>query len=205
MVAQEPNRNWKTGSVGTEAGPEPSEPLFRTQNRNRNHISLLNNARVQSTPCCRGPRLGGWIRRHWILYFWVPRFSVQVPKNQDDGKAGLGLRGVAVTTETAITAKNAKTVKTVTVASLSCILKDQRKEGKVFSRTAETVKTAKTVMKATPLKLNPPFPSSLKKAYFKGVWDLWTENRGAPKARKPTTTSSTSCSRPSAFLARRTL
>ena len=41
---------------------------------------------------------------------------------QDDGKGGLNLRGVAVTTETPITAKTAKTVKTVTIASLFCIL-----------------------------------------------------------------------------------
>ena len=38
------------------------------------------------------------------------------PEIQDHGKGGLSLRGVAVTTETAITAK---TVKTVTVASLT--------------------------------------------------------------------------------------
>ena len=37
----------------------------------------------------------------------------------DHGKVGLGLRGVAVMTETAMTAK---TVKTATVASLCCIL-----------------------------------------------------------------------------------
>ena len=41
---------------------------------------------------------------------------------QDDGKGGLSLRGVAVTTETATTAITAKTVKTVTIASLSCFL-----------------------------------------------------------------------------------
>ena len=57
-------------------------------------------------------------------------------------------------TETAMTAE------TATVASLCCILWDKQKEGKVLSRTAKTVKTAKTVMKATPLKLNPPFPTS---------------------------------------------
>ena len=75
---------------------------------------------------------------------------------QDGGKGGLGLRGVAVTTKTATTAK---TVKTATVASLCCIFyrKDKEQEGKVLSRTA---KPAKTVMKATPLKPNPPFPSS---------------------------------------------
>ena len=71
-------------------------------------------------------------------------------EGQDVGKGGLSLRGVAVTTETATTAETTKTVKTVTVASLSCILKDERKEGKVLSG------TVKTVMKATPLKLNPP-------------------------------------------------
>ena len=73
---------------------------------------------------------------------------------QDDEKGGLGLRGVPVTTKTATTAETAKTVKTATVASLCCILKDMQQEGKVLSR------TAKTVMKATPLKPNPPFPSS---------------------------------------------
>ena len=41
---------------------------------------------------------------------------------QDHGKGGLSLRGVAVTTETAMTAETAKTVKTATVASLCCIL-----------------------------------------------------------------------------------
>ena len=50
--------------------------------------------------------------------------------NQDHGKGGLSLRGVAVMTETAMAAE-----------------------------TAKTVKTAKTVMKAAPLELNPPpFP-----------------------------------------------
>ena len=39
-----------------------------------------------------------------------------LPFSQDDGKGGLGLRGVAVTTETATTAE------TATVASLCCIL-----------------------------------------------------------------------------------
>ena len=57
-----------------------------------------------------------------------------------------------------MTAETAKTVKTATAASLCCILQDKQKEGKVLSRTAKTVKAAKTVMKATPLKLNPPFP-----------------------------------------------
>ena len=36
----------------------------------------------------------------------------------------------------------------------------EAKKGKVLSRTAKIVKTTKTVMKATPLKLNPPFPWS---------------------------------------------
>ena len=40
-------------------------------------------------------------------------------QDQDDGKGGLSLRGVAVTSGTATTAK---TVKTVTVVSLHCIL-----------------------------------------------------------------------------------
>ena len=61
------------------------------------------------------------------------------------------LKGVAVTTGTATTAK------TVTVVSWHCILWDKQKEGKLLSRTAKTVKT---VMKATPLKLNPPLPVS---------------------------------------------
>ena len=51
-------------------------------------------------------------------------------------------------TEAAITAK---TVKTATVASVCCILWDRQKEDKVLST------TVKTVMKATPLRLNPPF------------------------------------------------
>ena len=33
---------------------------------------------------------------------------------------------------------------------------DKQEEGKGFSRTAKAIKTAKTVMKATPLRLNPP-------------------------------------------------
>ena len=41
---------------------------------------------------------------------------------QDDGKGGLSLRRVAVTTETAIAAETAEAVKTVKVASWSCIL-----------------------------------------------------------------------------------
>ena len=35
---------------------------------------------------------------------------------------------------------------------------------------------------------------------FKIFWDLWTENRGAPKTRNPTTTDPTPPSRPSEFL-----
>ena len=75
---------------------------------------------------------------------------------QHDGKGGLSLRGGG-RTETATTAETAQKKKkaTVTVASWYCILQDQQKEGKVLSRTAETVKTAKTVMKASPLKLSP--------------------------------------------------
>ena len=52
-------------------------------------------------------------------------------------------------TETVMTAETAKTVKTAMVASLCCILKDKQKEGQVLSRTAKTIKIAKTVMKAT--------------------------------------------------------
>ena len=65
------------------------------------------------------------------------------PFRMPQKKGGLSLRGtrVAVTTETA---------KTVTVVSWHCILQDKQKEGKVLSRTAKTVKTAKTVMKANP-------------------------------------------------------
>ena len=59
-------------------------------------------------------------------------------------------------TETAMTTETAKTVKTATVASLCCILQDKQTEGKVLSRTIKAVKTAKAVMKASPLKLNPP-------------------------------------------------
>ena len=54
-------------------------------------------------------------------------------------------------TETTMTAGAAKTVKTATVASLCLLLYDKQKEGKVLSRTATIV------MKAAPLKLNPPF------------------------------------------------
>ena len=50
-------------------------------------------------------------------------------------RGGLSLRGLAVMTETAITAQ------TATLASLSFILKDNQKEGRVPSRTAKTVKT----------------------------------------------------------------
>ena len=65
--------------------------------------------------------------------------------SQAHGKrGGLSLRGVAVMTETAMTTE---TVKTATVASLCCILKDKQKEGRVLSR------TAKTVMKAPPVRL----------------------------------------------------
>ena len=48
--------------------------------------------------------------------------AMGVSLNQDHGKGGLSLRGVAVMTETAMTAETAKTVKTATVASLCCIL-----------------------------------------------------------------------------------
>ena len=84
---------------------------------------------------------------------WFPYHTI--PINQDHGKGGLSLRGVAVTTETAITAE---TVKTATVFLIVLYFVGKQKEGKVLSSTAKTVKTAKAVMKATPLKLNPPFP-----------------------------------------------
>ena len=54
--------------------------------------------------------------------------------------------------DTAVSTETPKTVKTVTVASLSCILKDRQKEGKVLSR---TVRTAKTVIRLTPLNSTP--------------------------------------------------
>ena len=66
---------------------------------------------------------------------------------QDVGKGGLSLRGVAVTTKTAMTAKTAKTIKIVTVALYPGILdfvgqaKGLSKEGKALSRTAKTAKT----------------------------------------------------------------
>ena len=43
---------------------------------------------------------------------------IPFPKNQDHGKGGLSLGGVAVMTENAMTATTAKTVETATVASL---------------------------------------------------------------------------------------
>ena len=49
-------------------------------------------------------------------------FPFSETENQGRGKGRLGLRGVAVTTETATTAETAKTVKTATAASLCCIL-----------------------------------------------------------------------------------
>ena len=75
-------------------------------------------------------------------------------------KGGLTWRGAAFMTETAMAVETARTVKTATFASLCCILKDKHKQDRVLSRTAKTVKTAKTIMKATPLKLNRPFPWS---------------------------------------------
>ena len=56
-------------------------------------------------------------------------------------------------TKTTITTETAKTVKTVMVTSPSFILYDKRREGKVLSK---TIKTAKTVIQAAPLKLIPP-------------------------------------------------
>ena len=47
---------------------------------------------------------------------------VAAPKFQDDGKGGLTLRGVAVTTETAMTAMTAKSFKSVTVARCLSVL-----------------------------------------------------------------------------------
>ena len=64
-------------------------------------------------------------------------------------------------TETAMTAE------TATVASWCCILRNMQKEGKVLSR------TAKTVMKATPLKLKPPFSDILKEEKFQISVPLW--------------------------------
>ena len=45
----------------------------------------------------------------------------------------------------------------------SCLLVDQQKEGKVLSRSAKAIKTAKTVMKATPLN-STPFSSNQEEA-----------------------------------------
>ena len=57
-------------------------------------------------------------------------------------------------TETAMTAETVKN-------RHGCLIVQhfvgQAKEGKALSGTAKTVRTTKTVMKATPLKLNPPF------------------------------------------------
>ena len=63
-------------------------------------------------------------------------------------KGRLSLRGVAATTETATTAETAKTRHG---RLLALYFVGQAKEGKVLFRTAKTVKTAKTIMKATPL------------------------------------------------------
>ena len=61
-------------------------------------------------------RYGGVSRSGAAKYILYP---CERDKTQDDGKGGLSLRGVAVTTKTAITAETAKTV---TVASCSCIV-----------------------------------------------------------------------------------
>ena len=61
---------------------------------------------------------------------------------------GLSLRRVAVTTETATTAETAKAVKTRHGCLLVLYFVGLAKEGKVLSRTAKTVTTAKAIMKA---------------------------------------------------------
>ena len=48
-------------------------------------------------------------------------------------------------------------------------------------------------------------PEVPKFLFFKGFWDLWTENRGAPKTWKSTTTDPTPHSGPSDFSALKTL
>ena len=88
-----------------------------------------------------------------------PLFAVPA-LSQNDGKGGLSLRGVAVATETATTAENRQNRQNRHGRPWALYLQGKQKEGKVLPRTAKTVKTAKNVMKATPLKLNPPFPSS---------------------------------------------
>ena len=63
---------------------------------------------------------------------------------------------------------------------------DQATGGKVLSRTAKTVKTAKTVMKATPLKPNPPFSVILTKVlvsktqHYRTLWRGTCRNDPSP-------------------------
>ena len=72
----------------------------------------------------------------------------------------LRVRGVAVTPKPLQPPKPPKPSKPPRLPQCAVFCRTSKKEGRVLSRTA---KTAKTVMKATPLKPNPPFPSSWKK------------------------------------------
>ena len=77
--------------------------------------------------------------------------------HQDDGKRGLGLRGVAFMTVLAVLM-----VLESTLSSLCLFYKIQYQETTVTVLTVLAVSAvvAVSVVTATPLKLNPPFPSS---------------------------------------------
>ena len=77
--------------------------------------------------------------------------------SQDDGKGGLSLRGVALLTVLAVLTVSA--VLKNTLPSFRWSYKTQDKEATVTVLTVLAV-LAVSVVTATPLKLNPPFPSS---------------------------------------------
>ena len=85
-------------------------------------------------------------------------FDSQLP--QDDGKGGLGLRGVAFMMVLAVLTVLAVLERTLPSFCLSCKIQCQEMTVTVLTVLAVSTVVAVSVVTATPLKLNPPLPSS---------------------------------------------
>ena len=114
------------------------------------------------------PRSGFWYRRSvfctLVVVSGVQETSAKTTignhPSQDDGKGGLGLRGVAFMTVSAVLTVLA--LLEITLPSLCLSYKMQCQETTMTALTALAVSAvvAVSVVTATPLKLNPPFSSS---------------------------------------------
>ena len=72
-------------------------------------------------------------------------------------KGAFGFKGVSRHDRNCHYRRNCQTRQNRNGCLVVLYFRGKQKEGKVLSRNAKTVKTAKTVMKATLLRLNPPF------------------------------------------------